>query len=173
MSQYKRHYNFGQIVFITIVVNNRKAILPDNIQLIRDSFKSVKYKFTIIAGIILKDHLHILIQPENMDEIPKIVTFFKYNFSKNYSGTCDKLESHIKRREKGIWQRRYYDHIIRDEKDFNRHLDYIHYNSIKHYNIAPRDWEYSSFGKFVKDGFYEEDWCNFEDRNGIAMLDLE
>ena len=80
MSQYKRHYNFGQIVFITIVVNNRKAILPDNIQLIRDSFKSVKYKFTIIAGIILKDHLHILIQPENMYEIPKIVTFI---FSKS------------------------------------------------------------------------------------------
>ena len=81
--------------------------------------------------------------------------------------------SEQKRGEKGVWQRRYYDHIIRDENDFNRHLDYIHYNSVKHYNISPKDWEYSSFHKFVKNEYYDEDWCNYGDKNKINNMELE
>ena len=71
------------------------------------------------------------------------------------------------------YKRRYYDHIIRNENDLNRHLDYIHYNSIKHYHISPKDWKYSSFEKFVNLGFYDDDWCNFGDKNLICELDLE
>ena len=82
-------------------------------------------------------------------------------------------ESRKNKKEKGIWQRRYYDHIIRDEKDFSRHIDYIHYNPMKHYQIKPKDWKYSSFNKFVREGIYEESWCNFGDRNDIENLDLE
>ena len=67
-----------------------------------------------------------------------------------------------KRKEAGVWQRRFYDHIIRNQDDFNKHADYIHYNSYKHYQIPPKDWKYSSFKKFVKLGYYNIDWCNFE-----------
>ena len=79
----------------------------------------------------------------------------------------------IKRREKGIWQRKYYDHIIRNEEDLHKHLDYIHFNSMKHYKIAPKDWKYSSFYKFCKLGFYNENWCNFEDKYSINSMNLE
>lgn len=57
--------------------------------------------------------------------------------------------------------------------DFNKHLDYIHYNTVKHLNISPKDWEFSSFIKFVKQGCYQEDWCNFNDKNGVLNMDLE
>ena len=83
------------------------------------------------------------------------------------------LNQQKKRNEKGIWQRRYYDHIIRDEKDLYRHVDYIHFNPMKHYNITPKDWEYSSFQKFIKNHWYEENWCNFNNEYKIDSLDLE
>lgn len=89
--------------------------------------------------------------------------------SKNYTQTLKQLN----RREKGIWQRKYYDHVIRSEDDLDRHLDYIHFNSMKHFQIAPKNWKFSSFEKYVKKGIYCNDWCNFEDKNKISMLDLE
>ena len=61
------------------------------------------------------------------------------------------------------------DHIIRNDKDFKKHIDYIHYNPYKHYQIVPKDWQYSSFHKFVKSGYYDLNWCDFEDEN----VDLE
>ena len=78
-----------------------------------------------------------------------------------------------KRGEKGIWQRRYYEHIIRDKDNLYKHIDYIHYNSIKHYKILPKNWEYSSFKNFVKNNYYDENWCNFNDKNDINFMDLE
>ena len=161
------------MVFITIVTYNRQAILIENIDLIRNAFKSVKYNFKIIAGCVLHDHIHILIEPENMNDIPYIVSFFKQFVSKNIANPPKQNAVQQKRREKGIWQRRYYDHIIRDEKDLNKHLDYIHYNSMKHYNINPNNWKYSSFQKFVELGMYSQDWCNFDDVNSINDMDLE
>ena len=82
-------------------------------------------------------------------------------------------DSAIKRGEKGIWQRRYYDHIIRNEEDLYKHIDYIHYNSMKHYQIVPKDWKYSSFSKFVQNGFYEQNWCNFGDKYKISNIEYE
>ena len=73
----------------------------------------------------------------------------------------------------GIWQRRYWEHTIRDEDDLHKHLDYIHYNSFKHYKIPPNEWEFCSFNKFVRLGFYENNWCNWEDKNNINLLDFE
>ncbi len=84
-----------------------------------------------------------------------------------------KTVSAKKHGEKGIWQRRYYDHIIRNDEDLYKHIDYIHYNSIKHYQIVPMDWKFSSFNKFVQNGFYERDGCNFEDKHKVKTLNLE
>ena len=60
-----------------------------------------------------------------------------------------------------------------DEKDLYRHIDYIHYNSVKHYGIVPQKWAFSSFHKFVKEGYYAADWCNIDDRYQIENMDLE
>lgn len=110
------------------------------------------------------------------EEMPQIVRTIKQNFTKLIPQEYylqDVPLSMKKRNEKGIWQRRYYDHIIRNENDLCKHIDYIHFNSMKHYNIIPKDWEYSSFKKFVKFGYYDEDWCNFGDKNNISDMELE
>jgi len=62
--------------------------------------------------------------------------------------------------ERGIWQRRYWEHTLRDEMDFERHCDYIHFNPVKHgYVSKPKEWAYSSFQRFVRLGFYPNDWA--------------
>lgn len=176
MSNYKRYFSqLNNPVFITVVTKNRQPILINNIDLFKqclnNSIEKFKYKF--IAGVIMPDHFHILIYSDNSNSIPKIVHDIKYSFSKEFSLPVNLSESDLKRQDKGIWQRRYYDHIIRDENDLNKHLDYIHFNPMKHLNIIPKEWKYSSFGKFVKNGYYDENWCNFEDKNKILNLNLE
>ena len=179
MSNYKRYFNnFINPVFITFVTYKRKEILIPNIDILRNSFKYAKdkYSFEIIAISVLKEHCHMIIFANNSNDIPQIIRTIKFNFSVNISEEyicTDLSKSAIKRGEKGIWQRRYYDHIIRNEKDLQKHIDYIHYNSVKHYNITPKDWKYSSFNKFVNNGYYEKDWYNFEDKHGINNLDYE
>jgi len=167
MPNYKRYYLQGyNYVFITIVTYQRKDILIDNIELLRDSFKAAlkTYKFKIFAISILKDHIHLIIELENIKNYSNIISSLKKHFSYNYKHKPDKNDlpiSLIKRKEAGIWQRRFYEHIIRNEDDLQKHLDYIHYNSFKHYKIAPNEWQYSTFKKFVQKGFYAVNWCDF------------
>jgi len=175
MSNYKRYYlNNYSYIFITMVTYQRKEILIENIELLRNSFRKAlsKYDFEIIAICILKNHIHMIIKENELKNFSKIIASIKKNFSyylENKPLKNDLSQSMQYRKEAGVWQRRFYDHIIRNEEDFNKHINYIHYNSYKHYQIAPKDWEYSSFSKFVDLGFYEENWCDFEDK----MLDLE
>ncbi len=179
MSNYKRYFKvLSNPVFITFVTYKRREILIQNIEVFRNSFRYAKnkYDFEMIAISVLKDHCHAIISAANTNDIPRIIRTIKFNFSINIPEKfiCKNLSnSAIKRGEKGIWQRRYYDHIIRNEEDLYRHIDYIHYNSMKHYKIAPKDWEFSSFKKFVNNNFYENNWCNIEDKYKINNLDYE
>jgi len=179
MSNYKRYFrHINNPVFITFVTYNRREILISNIELLRNSFKNTlsKYQFEIIAISILKEHCHFIISANKPSDIPNIIRAIKYYFSSNINNKyiCKELtNSAIKRGEKGVWQRRYYDHIIRNEKDLHKHIDYVHYNSMKHYNIPPKDWEYSSFKNFVQNKYYDIDWCNFEDKYHINSVDYE
>jgi len=168
---YKRLFIPNSIVFITVVTKNRKPILIDNIDLLRKSFKTAQDKcpFKIIAIIINPDHFHMLIKPHNIELYPKIIGLIKSNFTK-----LSKLNYTLNNQnESNVWQRRYWEHTIIDEEDLYAHLDYIHYNSIKHYNIAPKDWKYSSFQKFVNNKFYDNNWCNFKDEHKINNLNFE
>ena len=171
MPNYIRHYIPNSIVFITIVTYQRKQILIENINNLRLAFKTCPYSFDILVACILPDHLHFMIKPYDIRQLSKIISSIKYSFSKSIM-TKSSLEN--SKREKGIWQRRFYDHIIRTEEDFNRHLDYIHYNPVKHGLVkASKNWKYSSFNKYVKNGQYEENWCNLEDKYNINILELE
>lgn len=163
------------MVFITVVTNNRKPLLIDNIELLKSAIRNCKLDFKVLAGVVLPDHLHIILQPKDIKNFPRIISSIKFSFSRSVEyEKFDKTLSETKRKEKGVWQRRYYDHIIRDENDLNKHLDYIHYNPIKHNFVkSAKDWKYSSFSKFVKSGLYENDWCNFEDKNHCLELALE
>lgn len=181
MPKYKRLFIENANVFLTINTYNKRPILVDNIELLRESFKRAKqvYDFKIYACVILPDHIHMILQPANIKEYPKIIFAIKYHFSrhlKNNGGIGIPpyiSNSKIKKGENGIWQRRYWEHTIINEKDLYRHLDYIHYNPLKHgYVKMPKDWKFSSFNKFVKMNFYELDWYCQENLEEILALDL-
>ncbi len=137
---------------------------PDNIALLREAFRYVMedYPFKIDAVVILPDHIHcILTLPYEDSNYSTRWRLVKTYFSRK----CDFYQSSIlshsreKKKEKAIWQRRFWEHLIRDEKDFNAHCNYIHYNPVRHgYVNSPGDWQHSSFSQFVRDGFYEPDW---------------
>lgn len=169
---YKRVFVENSLVHIVLVAYKRKKIFIENIALLRKAFANAKkfFKFEIIAICILPEHIHVIFKPQNIYEYPKIITSIKYYFSKNFDvGVETPTYGYNNKKEKGIWQRRFYEHSITDEADLNKHIDYIHYNSYKHLGIAPKDWEFSSFSKFVKEGYYEQNWLVddkiFEDIN--------
>ena len=167
--RYKRLFLDGYDYFITVVTYDRNPILVDNIGLLRESFKhaKIKFDFDIDAIVILPDHFHMIIKLDIPEEYPKIIGVIKSYFSKN----CDpKFYSHLmqtqsrtKQNYKPVWQKRFYEHTIRDKNDYKARLDYIHFNPVKHqYTDRANMWEYSSFKKFIKIGAYTEDWCDFD-----------
>ena len=132
--KYRRWHVNGGIYFFTVVTENRRPILIENINILRESFKQVKSKspFSIEAIVILPDHLHTIWKlPENDMDYSKRWMLIKKGFSSQMPG-FSVGSSKAKKREKGIWQRRYWEHVIRDEKDLKNHFDYIHYNPVKH-----------------------------------------
>ncbi len=181
MPEYKRLKLPHHPVFITIVTFNRNPILIKNINLLRESFKYAKQKhdFEIFASVILPDHLHLILNIGNLCDYSAIISLIKATFSKNIN-ECELLNikenltsSKIKKREKGVWQRRFIEHTIRDEKDLCNHLDYIHYNPIKHGLVKNvNDWEHSSFKKFVRTKWYEPNWGNYNDIKGLEHLNI-
>ena len=122
-------------------------LLIKDIETLRSAFKTVKqkYPFHIDAIVILPDHLHRLCTMPN-DEA---------HYSKRIS------KSRQKKGESGIWQRRFWEHCIRDELDYRTHIDYIHMNPVKHgYVERVQDWQYSSFHKFVAEGLLPVNWSD-------------
>ncbi len=152
MANYKRIFIDGYSYFITIATHNRNPILIENIELLRKSFKisKDKYEYKIEAIVILPDHIHMIINPKNAKEYPHIIRTIKQYFSKH----CEKhfyeniYQSNSRWREgyKPIWQKKYYEHTIRNENDFQEKMAYIYYNPVKHKLIDDAMcWEYSSF----------------------------
>ena len=136
MANYKRLFVAGYSYYFTIVTHLRKPILIENIELLRENFRESKSYFTyqINAIVILPDHIHMIITPKNVNDYPKIIQSIKYNFSKRYNidEHIEQSQSRYRRKMKPIWQKRYYEHTIRDEKDYFRCLEYIRLNPVKH-----------------------------------------
>lgn len=188
---YRRLFIEGSYLFLTVVTYKRKPILINNIELLRKAFQNTKknYHFEIFAIVVLPEHFHVLLKPKNIHEYPKIISSIKHCFSRKlndvgqvcptYSNTNNKTNQNIYScsaydRNKLIWQRRYYEHTIRDEDDLNNHLDYIHYNPVKHGVVKNvKDWEFSSFKKFVEMKNYDMNWGSSEDIKHIATMDYD
>ncbi len=161
--QYKRAKIKGGTYFFTLTLQNRKlSLLTDYFSLLRSSFNKVKsnHRFILDAMVVLPEHLHVLMTlPENDCDYAKRLLLIKAGFSRQLPKLEDISESRVKKGERGIWQRRYWEHCIRDENDFNRHVDYIHYNPVKHgYKNRPIDWEYSTIHKFIRNGILSDNW---------------
>ena len=168
MPQYRRAKTKGAAYFFTVncLQRGQAGILTDNIDLLRNSFRKVKldHPFTVDAIVILPDHLHcIWTMPENDADFSKRWSLIKGNFSRTLP--MEKSEAISKSRklrsERGIWQRRFWEHQIRDDFDYKNHMDYIHFNPVKHgYCERVGQWPFSSFHKLVRDGVYPPDWSD-------------
>ena len=153
MSRLIRHYTPGQTYFVTAVTRHRNPILVEHVSLLRAALRSArqKYNHETIAWVFLPDHLHLIIKPSDVN-LSGIMQGIKLSFVRMVlsRGTLP---------AGSIWQRRFWDHIIRDEKDFRMHLDYIHYNPVKHNIVTdPAVWQHSSFRVYRRSGLYSEDW---------------
>lgn len=165
---YKRCFVPNGLIFLTIVTNKRIPILIYNIEILKNAFLNVTkfYKFDLVAYSIQPDHLHCLIKPSDINEYPKIIKSFKYSFTRTVGL--------VKPTYGKIWQNRYWEHTIRDEEDLNKHLNYIHYNPVKHELVNNvKDWTFSSFKNYVKQGLYEEHWGSMRDIENIKDLNFE
>jgi putative transposase len=133
-----------------------------HIILLREVIANVKksHPFTIHAWVVLPEHMHCVIElPEGNDDFSTRWMLIKMLFSKGIPKNEKRSVTRIERRERGIWQRRYWEHLIRDERDYQAHVDYVHINPVKHGLVKTvKDWPYSTFHKMVEQGVYGQDW---------------
>ena len=169
MPEYRRTHIPGGKYFLTLLTYNRAPLFktPENVARLREAIKIVKAEmpFDILGAVILPDHLHFIwALPPDDEAYPTRVGRLKALFTKqlpiNQRPVTSLPKSRRKRRETGVWQRRFWEHALRNEEDFKRHLDYIHYNPVKHgYSRCPHSWPSSSFHQWVEKGGYSSDWC--------------
>lgn len=162
MSDYRRAKIAGGTFFFTLTLADRSSdLLVREIDRLRRVYVGIQQRrpFETIAICILPDHLHAVWSlPSGDFDFARRWNLIKSNFSRGLPA-ASRSASKIGKREKGIWQRRYWEHAIRDEQDLARHIDYIHFNPVKH-GLASRvsDWPHSSFHQYVKRGELPEDW---------------
>jgi putative transposase len=163
MVRYRRNIVPGGTFFFTVVLEDRcSSLLVDKIASLRLAFRvtRVERPFTIDAIVILPDHLHtILTLPEDDSDFSGRWRRIKSVFTREVvSGGAPIMRN--SRGEYVLWQRRFWEHTIRDDRDFERHVDYIHYNPAKHGLVTRvRDWPHSSFHRYVGRGLAPEDWA--------------
>ena len=171
MPNYRRARE-GNTYFFTVVTYKRQPILclDESMAALRNVINETRetMPFRIDAWVLMPDHLHcIWTLPEGDTDYSKRWGLIKAGFTKkvgkNLVGSAHPTSSRLKKREGLVWQRRFWEHKIRDERDYEVHCHYIHYNPVKHGFVSmPKDWEYSTFHRFVKDGVYAEDWGSME-----------
>jgi putative transposase len=163
MRTYTRAYTPGGTFFFTVNLADRsKTLLIDHVVELRESMKRVldTHPFHIDAMVVMPEHLHaILTLPAGDTDYSTRWALVKAGFSRKLPKTEGISASRSNKGERGIWQRRYWEHQIRDENDFARHVDYIHYNPVKHgYVKSPCDWAHSSIHRFIREGVLTADW---------------
>ena len=164
--QYRRAQIEGGTFFFTVVTYRRARTFAvvENIDLLRQSFKEVMkdHPFAIDAFVLLPDHLHCLwTLPPGDSDFSSRWRLIKSAFSRKCRNDFKPPRSpaRLKKKEQTLWQRRFWEHVIRSEEDYTRHVEYIHYNPVKHGLVkAPGDWEYSSFHSYVRRGLYDLQW---------------
>ena len=171
MTHYRRHFVAGGTYFFTVNLAERsQSLLTEHLALLRGAIAATKreYPFTIDAAVILPDHLHaIWTLPAGDADFSVRWRKIKGRFSRSLPRTERRSASRIVKGERGIWQRRFWEHWIRDEEDLRRHVDYIHYNPVKHGHCRRvEDWPYSTFLRYVALGIYHRDWAGVLGEDG-------
>ena len=173
MSNYRRAWHAGGTYFFTVNLLRRRGndLLTRHIELLRRVVHPVRarHPFHIHGWVVLPEHLHCVIElPPGEADFATRWRLVKLEFSKALP--TDEHLSPVRaiRGERGIWQRRYWEHLIRDDKDMQAHMDYVHFNPVKHGMVSRVvDWPYSTFHKLVELGIYSSDWvCGMADTLG-------
>lgn len=164
MTSYRRNRVTGGCYFFTVNLADRTShLLVDHIDALRAAFREVRQRhpFETDAIVVLPKHLHaIWTLPEGDTDFSTRWRLIKATFSRALPQTESVTTSRASKGERGIWQRRFWEHTVRDDRDFERHGDYIHFNPVKHgYVRQVRDWPHSSFKSMVRRGIYPEDWA--------------
>jgi putative transposase len=165
MSRYRRSQTPGASYFFTVATLHRQPLLTE--EPVRNALRQAIAQarrdtpFVIHAWVLLPEHLHCIW------ELPPGDADFGMRWSlikRKVTQACGYADrptslSRVTRREGGLWQRRFWEHQIRDERDFEKHVDYIHFNPVKHGHAqAVKDRPFSTFHRYVKEGLYPEDW---------------
>lgn len=164
MSNYRRAYEKGGCYFFTVVTYKRRPVLTqsENIVRLRDAFSHVMkaHPFSIDGIVVLPNHLHCILRlPEDDSDFST-----RWRLIKHYVSTKAGPQ---------FWQHRFWEHLIRDEEDWKKHMDYVHYNPVKHgLARSPNEWEFSSFSRCLDKGWYAQGW-GAEEPSSIIGLDLE
>lgn len=186
MANYRRWRLAGGSYFFTLVTKDRTRIFEHAVarRLLGQQLRECRRvrPFEVNAIVLLPEHLHtIWTLPRGDQEYSARWAWIKKEFTKAWLavGGAQVMVSPARnaRRDRGVWQPRFWEHVIRDEGDFDRHLDYIHYNPVKHGHVnVPADWQWSSIHRWVKAGVYEAEWgrssggpLSFEDLDETAM----
>lgn len=178
MPFYRRACQPGGTFFFTLVTERRLPIFCDDLarrllhHALTDSAK--RRFFALDAMVLLPDHLHLLIRlPDGDADFSTRIAAVKAAFTHAYLSAGGKERprsaSRARKRRRGVWQRWFWEHTIRDDDDYGRHLDYIHYNPVKHgFAFCPHAWPYSTFNRWVKKNVYDVRWqCTCAQRQPI------
>jgi putative transposase len=163
MVRYRRNLIAGGTFFLTATLADRtSSALTDYVAALRTAVRLTRrqHPFAIDAVVVLPDHMHIVMTlPPSDAGFPIRLSLIKRRFTNAIAKTGATVARH-RNGESALWQRRFWEHTIRDETDFERHVDYIHFNPVKHSLVTRvRDWPYSSFHRFVRHGILPEDWA--------------
>ncbi len=171
--RYRRANVKGGTYFFTVNLAERnKTLLIDEIDKLRVAINKVKkqHPFKLDAMVIMPDHLHALMTlPINDNDYATRWMLIKAGFSRQLP-KLEKIDNSRKTKgERGIWQRRYWEHLIRDDNDFEKHVDYIHYNPVKHgYVKFAVDWPYSTIHDYISRGIINASWGGINDNETPA-----
>jgi putative transposase len=168
----RRYHLSNQAVFITAVCHKCRPVLANEQEktLLLAVMREIKAEipFRLLAYVILNDHFHCLIRPEADSDFSRIVQSVKLRFTHRWKRK-QAVETSVT-----LWQRRFWDHVILDSTDLQQHLDYIHYNPVKHgYVTDPADYPWSSFKAHQAKGRYPPGWAKTQIPGAIKSLDFE
>lgn len=175
MPNYLRTHIPGGTYFFTLATMKRQPVLlkPKIRTALRQAIHltHTRYPFHVDAWVLLPDHLHcVWTLPEGDDQYGMRWSLIKRHVTQETGFYSNATASRVTRRERGLWQRRFWEHAIRDEKDFERHVDYIRWNPVKHGHARTvSEWPYSTFHRYVRQGIYAPDWGGFTERQAESF----